>query len=181
MKREAFESEIGKIEQIVQINGLTINIRRLIRRRKLRKLLSSTESNPTPTTGRKRERWIRFPYLGIPSEKVATELEKYGYKTGFYPVTAVRDLISLKDSIPVTEKSGVYEISCGECPSIYVGQTGRKLKTRIAEHRVKININLTNDNNTDSDLSSISAVALHCASTGHDLSLIHISEPTRPY
>jgi len=59
--------------------------------------------------------------------------------------------------------------------SQYIGirQTGRKLKTRIAEHRDKININLTNDNNTDSDLSSISAVALHCASTGHDRNKIN--------
>ena len=78
MEQEAFESEIGKIEQIAQINGLTINIRRLIRRRKLRKLLSFNGSNPTPTTGRKRERWIRFPYQGITSGKVATELKKYG-------------------------------------------------------------------------------------------------------
>jgi len=58
MEQEVYKSEIGKIEQIAQINGLTINIRCLICRRKLWKLLSSTGSNPTPTTGQKRERWI---------------------------------------------------------------------------------------------------------------------------
>ena len=80
----------------------------------------------------------------------------------------------MKDGpIPATEKSGVHELSCGECQSIYIGQTGRKLKTRIAEHRTKININSTNDNDTDSDLSSISAVALHCASTGYDRNKIN--------
>ena len=28
----------------------------------------------------------------------------------------------------------VYHIECRDCDAIYVGQTGRKLKTRLAEH-----------------------------------------------
>ena len=35
----------------------------------------------------------------------------------------------------------VYKISCNNCDASYVGQTSRKLKTRIAEHRNHIRYN----------------------------------------
>ena len=31
-------------------------------------------------------------------------------------------------------KSGVYRLQCSDCPTIYIGQTGRKLKERVSEH-----------------------------------------------
>ena len=41
-----------------------------------------------------------------------------------------------KDTCPRTSKNNVvYKIRCNNCDASYVGQTGRKLKTRIAEHR----------------------------------------------
>jgi len=44
-----------------------------------------------------------------------------------------------KDVLPnESKKNVVYQISCKDCD---VGQTGRKLKTRIAEHRNHINRN----------------------------------------
>lgn len=32
------------------------------------------------------------------------------------------------------ERTGVYQITCGDCPSSYIGQTGRTFKTRFKEH-----------------------------------------------
>jgi len=41
-----------------------------------------------------------------------------------------------EDTCALTSKSNVvYKISCNNCDASYVGQTGRQLKTRIAEHR----------------------------------------------
>ena len=54
------------------------------------------------------------------------------------------------------------EISCGECPAIYIGQTDPKLSKRISEHRSTITSNNNNWNG------SKSAVVLHCFNTGHD-------------
>ena len=43
---------------------------------------------------------------------------------------------------PHTSKNNVvYKISCRDSDASYVGQTGRKLKTRIAEHRNHIRHN----------------------------------------
>ena len=47
-----------------------------------------------------------------------------------------------KDICPYTSKSNVvYRISCGDCDASYVGQTSRRLKTRIAEYRNHIRYN----------------------------------------
>jgi hypothetical protein len=32
------------------------------------------------------------------------------------------------------EKSGIYKITCQSCQKVYIGQTGRNLKTRFKEH-----------------------------------------------
>ena len=40
-----------------------------------------------------------------------------------------------KDSIDFEEKRGlVYQISCRDCDAIYIGETGRSVKTRKREH-----------------------------------------------
>ena len=38
----------------------------------------------------------------------------------------------------------MYKISCKSCDAFYIGQTGRKLKTRLAKHRNHINRNSNN-------------------------------------
>ncbi|XP_018395960.1 PREDICTED: uncharacterized protein LOC108774367 [Cyphomyrmex costatus] len=40
-----------------------------------------------------------------------------------------------------TKNNVVYKISCADCDASYIGQTGRQLKTRIAEHRNHIRHN----------------------------------------
>ena len=45
-------------------------------------------------------------------------------------------LVYLKDPVPVEEHNEVvYSISCVECTSLYIGQTGRSLKQHVSEHR----------------------------------------------
>jgi len=40
-----------------------------------------------------------------------------------------------KDTLPNSSKKNVvYKITCKDCDASYVGQTGRKLNTRITEH-----------------------------------------------
>ena len=39
-----------------------------------------------------------------------------------------------KDTIETLEKPGIYKVTCGDCDMIYIGQTKRRLKTRLNEH-----------------------------------------------
>lgn len=40
-----------------------------------------------------------------------------------------------KDRTNKDNKSGVYKLTCNDCPMVYVGQTGRSFKKRIQEHQ----------------------------------------------
>ena len=45
-------------------------------------------------------------------------------------------LVRLKDRTPLQQRAGVlYQISCGTCSKVYIGQTGRTLEHRLKEHR----------------------------------------------
>ena len=49
-----------------------------------------------------------------------------------------------KDIVPIEKRKNVYKIACKSCDASYVGQTGRKLKIRLSEHRKHINRNINN-------------------------------------
>ena len=51
---------------------------------------------------------------------------------------------TLKSAVHKTrpsQRGGVYAVPCGECPKVYIGQTGRDLQTRIREHKYNVNRN----------------------------------------
>ena len=92
----------------------------------------------------KREKGVRSPYMGRPSENLAAELRRYGHRMGFYPVSTVSPLISLTDSVFKKEKSGVHQISSIECLAFHTGQTGRNSEKRTAESEYRTVINNSN-------------------------------------
>ncbi|EFN65284.1 hypothetical protein EAG_04622, partial [Camponotus floridanus] len=64
-----------------------------------------------------------------------------------------------KDMVPRLHKTNVvYKIDCADCDASYVGQTSRKLSTRISEHRLHIGRNT----------SSRSVITDHRLSYNHD-------------
>jgi len=147
LSKAAVEDEIHHLEGIAALNGLNINVRLLVNRRRLQRLLSDS---PASTT--KREKWLRLPFLGRASYKLATELKHFGFRVGFYSLRTVGNLSSIKDRDPSMDKSGIYRVSCGKCDATYIRQTQRKLSKRLQEHRTKED----------------SAVRSHCINTGHD-------------
>ena len=160
MSEKAMEDEIVQIQHIAAINNLDVDVGALVKRKRLRLLLAETRPPPLspPST---RTKWLRLPYLGRPAEQLAKELNKYGYKVGFYPLTTISDPISIKDPTPIPNRSGVYRITCGECPATYIGQTSRKLKKRLAEHKKIISATCPSPDKE-------SAVAIHCWNSNHD-------------
>ena len=119
---------------------------------------SSSSSSSRSSPGNLREKWLRLPFLGKASNRLVSELKHFGFRVGFYPLRTVGNLSSLKDRESRMAKSGVYKASCGSCSSIYIGQTARKLSTRLQEHKTKRS----------------SAVFSHCIESGHDPAKINI-------
>jgi len=61
-------------------------------------------------------------------------------KLAFFSLNKLSRIVKAqKDHLPIgSNKNVVYKLSCKDCDVAYVGQTKRKLNTRIAEHKKDI-------------------------------------------
>nr|VZH93129.1 unnamed protein product [Spirometra erinaceieuropaei] len=102
--------------------------------------------------------WRAIPYIKNVSEAVSRLLAPLGVGVAHRPeATMRRQVMRPKDPLPRQETSGVvYRIWCGCGQSNYVGETGRLLRTRIAEHVAAVRRNDAN-----------SQVAAHSTRPGH--------------
>ena len=81
-----------------------------------------------------------IPYIQGTSEKIRRVLNEAGVKVAIKPIHTIgRILPSPKDPLTLEEKSClVYQVPCFDCDFVYIGQTKRDLKSRIAEHKLAI-------------------------------------------
>jgi hypothetical protein len=113
---------------------------------------STDEENEKPTT-------VSIPYLKITSQRISRALARAEIRTIMKPGISIKNQIChLKDKIPKESKSNViYMIPCTECDKSYVGETKRRLKTRITEHKTAVR----NANTKDSALADHAIKSLH--------------------
>jgi len=90
-------------------------------------------------------------------------------KLAFFNLNKLRRFIKVhKDILPKeSNKNVVYKIECKNCNATYVGQIGRKLKTRIQEHYRQIN--------------SFNKIITRSVITNYKLSLNHDFERTSKF
>ncbi|BHF65378.1 hypothetical protein SprV_0200838800 [Sparganum proliferum] len=102
--------------------------------------------------------WRSIPYIKGVSEAVARSLAPLGIGVAHMPDSTIRrQVMRPKDPIPKQELSAVVyrlQCSCGRCN--YVGETGRRLQTRMHEHKLAVR-----------RLDPKSEVATHAAQMGH--------------
>jgi len=105
-----------------------------------------------------------IPYVKGTTERIKRVLESYNIKTAIKPLTTLRQLLSKpKDEVPLEKKTGVvYEIPCGNCEAVYIGETGRALKTRQKEHMANVRLGKTDS----------SAISEHANTNNHDISWV---------
>ena len=61
---------------------------------------------------------------------------KAGVQSVFQQKTTPRGLLTrVKGPQKTIDKGVVYQIPCAQCDEVYIGETGRPLKTRISEHK----------------------------------------------
>jgi len=89
----------------------------------------------------KRTSWFLIPYIKKVSEKFKNIAQGIESKLSYFSLNKLDRIIkSQKDSLPLScNKNVVYKLSCKDCDSTYVGQTKRKLNTRVTEHKRDIN------------------------------------------
>lgn len=77
----------------------------------------------------------KFTYQGNINNKIKKVLRKHKIICATrQPNTLINQLRNGKDKTNKLDKSGVYALKCDDCEAVYIGETGRKLRTRIQEH-----------------------------------------------
>nr|VZI13421.1 unnamed protein product [Spirometra erinaceieuropaei] len=140
-------AELQYLRRTFKANGYSRNFfDRCIRKRDERPNCTDTKS------------WRALPYVKNVSEAVGRLLAPLGVGVAHRPEATIRRLVMKpKDPLPRLETSGVvYRIWCSCGRSNYVGETGRQLLTRMAEHAAVVRRN---------DASS--QVAAHWTRSGH--------------
>ncbi|BHF70958.1 hypothetical protein SprV_0401401100 [Sparganum proliferum] len=140
-------AELQYLRRVFKANGYPRNfVNRCIRKRDERPNRTDTKV------------WRALPYVKNVSEAVGSLLAPLGVGVAHRPEATIRrQLMKPKDPLPRLETSGVvYRIWCSCGQSNYVGETGRQLQTRMAEHAAAVRRNDAN-----------SQVAAHSTGSGH--------------
>ncbi|XP_072042731.1 aldo-keto reductase family 1 member B1-like [Amphiura filiformis] len=99
------------------------------------------KSNPQETVFEPASRafTVTLPYFEGTSERLRRAFNTAGVPTAFKPHQTLRQtLVSPKDKVDKLKQSGtVYKIACAYCHATYIGESGRTLEKRLAEHKSK--------------------------------------------
>ena len=93
------------------------------------------KSNEQPTEQSKR--MVTLPYINGTSEMTARLLRPFNIDVAHKPSHKLRSFFTKhKDKTAITEtNNAIYMIPCGDCSQRYIGQTSKKIATRITEHK----------------------------------------------
>ena len=83
---------------------------------------------------------IRKQLFSGVSEAIKRAKRSVDVRVAFKPISTLQThLVRVKDPTPSEKKFNVvYKIPCSVCLSVYIGQTGRLLETRVAEHKAAV-------------------------------------------
>ena len=86
---------------------------------------------------------LHIPYVKGVSERIERMCKPLGVKTVTSSRSTLRSsLVKVKQPRPDSKKKGVvYEAPCKDCPSVYIGETGRTLEKQISEHKTAVKKN----------------------------------------
>jgi predicted GIY-YIG superfamily endonuclease len=87
-----------------------------------------------------------IPYIKGTSERIKRIAAKYGLRTAFHSRTTLRNILcktNPNNNIKLESKNVIYSLPC-ECGKRYLGETGRPLGVRLAEHKKNVKEGKTN-------------------------------------
>ena len=136
-----YQKNLEFIIDILLTNGYPIDLIFNKMRMRLKKLFFEIKEKKTPASDKTEKKIIVFPYIKNVSETVASAIDKNQFIIGYKCLNRLNGIIKRhKDREPTEANNNViYKINCNDCDVTYVGQTKRKLRTRVNEHRKNIN------------------------------------------
>jgi hypothetical protein len=105
------------------------------------------------------QKTISIPYVEHLSYAIKRILDKHDIRTIMIPGINLRNIVcKLKDRITTEETANcIYVIGCKDCDATYVGETKRRFKNRLTEHKAAVR----NANSKDSALAEHAIEKLH--------------------
>jgi hypothetical protein len=115
-----YETELNTIKYIAQQNGYSTSFIN-----KTHNCIKNKILNPI-TQHKPLNKYLTLPYHSSHSQKLANCFRKFDYKIAFSTNNNIKKLLqSHTQTTDNFDKSGVYKLTCNDCPSFYIGQTGR--------------------------------------------------------
>nr|VZI14968.1 unnamed protein product [Spirometra erinaceieuropaei] len=131
---DLLKKELGYLYRLFRSNGYPISfVKNGLRRQAQPRGPSSDKETVT-------QKFFSLLYMQGTSAMIACQLNQFGIRVSHKPASSLRTVLTrVKDSIPKEEQANViYRIPCANCPCVYVGHTGRRLRIRINEHKLAI-------------------------------------------
>ncbi|XP_055622042.1 uncharacterized protein LOC129765657 [Toxorhynchites rutilus septentrionalis] len=134
MERDDYIAEKNRIYHAAELNGYKrCFVEKILWKHEKKKW---RKNNTTLEPEKEQHKRISLPYYPKITNTVQSTLRKHGFHVVYKSESTLKDLLcNLKDRIPPDEKSGIYQIPCKDCTSVYIGQTRRKFKIRLREHK----------------------------------------------
>lgn len=135
LSKDEHDHEMTIIEHIATANNYPRNFVNNL----YRKIANKYENKVVPSNNSRvpneNTKFVSLPYYGKMSTRIASVFNRYKVKVGFGTTNNLGNILEHTiDKINPIHASGVYKIDCPDCGACYVGQTGRRLETRFAEH-----------------------------------------------
>ncbi|XP_074028540.1 uncharacterized protein [Leptinotarsa decemlineata] len=145
--------ELAQLKTPLLQNGFTDHqIDRSIRRQQ------TSSSSPKDPKGNNVLHKAFLPYIKGLTDKIGQILKKQDIKTIITANNQISTFLrSPKDKI-INESQGIHETPCSDCDRTYVGQTNRRVPSRVYEHQLAVR---------KSDPSS--SLSKHYQKTGHNI------------
>ena len=137
----------------MQLNVYSLNV--------INKTIKDTLQSPNSKHKSKELEPLRMfiPYEKGVAEKLKRVASKYGFATVFTKANDLRGQIRTKQKDKMKTSGVVYEIDCHNSLKKYTGETGRKLKEGMKEHK--------DDREKQQNNKKITGLSQHMKTTGH--------------
>jgi len=94
------------------------------------------KQNNDDLTDEDRKRWFVIPFIYKLTDKFKNIAKILKTKQAFFSLQKLNRIVKVQKDLPIgMNKNVVYKLACKNCDVVHVGQTKRKLNTRIAEHK----------------------------------------------